>query len=226
MNLKLTFKWLGKFKILWWFLIAIFGSVAAADWAGCLSGIPRVERLPYAGWALEMLGVLIVFLGVAEKLALFEKDGLMARTMILLKQFPLFRSNVNVLAGSANLSLNAGNVRVRVSMNPPPGANIEERIKFIEESLNKLNEWIGDAKEEAQDKINNLKSVIDAEIADVRKEIEEVRQQSEKAHVGQLGMEYAGLGWIMIGLTLATVPKFVLAIFSPIVGFFEWIPCQ
>lgn len=225
MNFKLTLKWLGRFKILWWFLIAIIGSVAIADWVGCRAGIPRVERVPYAGWALEILGVLVVFLGVAEKLALFEKDGLMARTMKLLKQFPLFRSNVNVLAGSAKLSLKAGNLRVRVYMNPPPGANIEERIKFLEETVNKLNEWIGDAKEEAQDKINNLKSVIDAEIEVLREEIEEVRQQSEEAHVGHLGMEYAGLGWIMIGLTLATVPKLVLAIFSPIVSFFEWIPC-
>lgn len=69
---------------------------------------------------------------------------------------------------------------------------------------------------------DELKRRIDADIESVRHEIEKVGQQSEKAHLGMLGWEYAGLGWIMVGLTLATVPKLVV----PVIELFEWIPCS
>jgi hypothetical protein len=81
MNFRLTWHWLGKFKVFWWFLIAIIRSFVIADWIGHRIGIPRDERLPYAGWSLEMLGVLVVFFAIGNKLQLFEKDGLIARTI-------------------------------------------------------------------------------------------------------------------------------------------------
>ena len=225
MNFKLTWHWLGKFKVFWWFLIAIIGSVTIADWIGCQVGIPRDERLPYAGWFLEMLGVLVVFFGIGDKLELFEKDGLIARTIKIISEFPLFRSDTHVAAGTASIRLGAGRARVRTTMNPPPGADLEERVEFLEQAINKLNDWIGDAKEEAMDGLDKLRAAIDSELESLRTEIDKVRHQSERAFVGHLGWEYAGLVWIMLGLTLATIPDGVLWLLSPIMAYFEWIPC-
>lgn len=221
MNFKLTLNWLARWKILWWFLVAIAGSVLIADWLGCRAEIPRHERLPYAGWFLDMLGVAVVFLGIAERLVLFEKDGLLARAKKLLREFPLFRRNVHIAAGSAKLSLTGGRASVRTTVSPPAGADIEERLVYLETLTTNLNNWLDDAKEQMADNIDELKRKIDTDIKSVRHEIEKVGQQSEKAHLGKLGWEYAGLGWIMVGLTLATVPKLVV----PVVELFEWIPC-
>ncbi len=225
MNFKLTWHWLGKFKVFWWFLIAIIGSVVVADWIGCRIGVSRAERLPYAGWFLEMLGVLVVFFGIGDKLQLFEKDGLIARTIKILSEFPLFRSDTHVAAGTASIRLGGGRVRARTTMNPPPGANLEERVEFLEQAINKLNEWIGDAKEEAIEGLDKLKETIDSELESLREDIDKIRHQSERALVGQLGWEYAGLVWIMMGLTLATIPDGLLWLLSPIIPYFEGITC-
>ena len=226
MNLKLTFKWLGNFKILWWFLFAVVASVAIADHIGCRIDVPRFERLPYAGWALEMLGVLVVFFGIGDKLRLFEKDGLIARAIKTLSEFPLFRVDTNVIAGSANLKIGGMKVRARGTVGPPADASIEDKVAFLLERANSLYNTILDVQDATTDKIDEIKKRLDADFASIREEVDSVRQQSEKAHVGHLGWEYAGLTWIMLGLTLATVPKLVLWIVSPLVRFFEWIPCK
>ena len=122
MNFKLTLKWLARWKILWWFLAAIAGSVLIADWLGCRAEIPRHERLPYAGWFLDMLGVAVVFLSIAERLVLFEKDGLLARAKKLLREFPLFRRNVHIAAGTGKLSFTGGRASVRTTVSPPAEA--------------------------------------------------------------------------------------------------------
>ena len=47
--------------------------------------------------------------------------------------------------------------------------------------------------------------------------IAEVREQSVKAHIGDVGMEFAGLGWVVTGLILATVPEYVVRWTQPMV---------
>lgn len=210
---------------MWFFILAIIGVVVAVDWIGCGAGIPREERLPYAGWALEVFGVLIVFYGIADKLALFGAEGLVKHAVSLLREFPLFRSKQQILSGIANLNLQTHRAQIRVISNPPPNATLEERVEFLLGRVAELYELILDVQEDSGSKLNTLKKEIDEKLESVRREIENARSQSEQAHVGQLGWEYAGLGWIMLGLTLATVPDLVMLIFAPVIPFLEWIPC-
>ncbi len=191
------------------------------DWIGNFLGLNRVERLPYAGWILEISGLLVVAFDLSKRLELFAETSLVDRVKQWLLEFPLLNQNRIIGAMSAHLSLGVPRVSARLKVRPGSDASTDELVEFLMRQYERLDDQVSDIREEFKDDLSALRKEVEHSDNTIRDEIAAVQSQSTKAHLGDVGLEVVGLGWILIGLTLATVPEFVLSMFGWLVNLLE-----
>lgn len=96
------------------------------------------------------------------------------------------------------------------------------RVSHLEQELEALkNDFVALA-DSTVSSIDDLRKELDQKFANVSKQVDEVRKQSVKAHVSDVGFEFVGLGWVLFGLTFATIPEGVLRLCGDLIDFFTW----
>lgn len=192
-------------KRIWLFLGVIAAVSVFADWGGCRFDLPRVERLPYAGWVLEMLGVLIAVYGFNHRLGLFGQS-ISSAVLSWLQTFPMLSRDHRVTAGTGHLRASGSTVHATLSVPMPPNATLEERIERLERVVDNVDGELSALRQNAERDVNNLRNEITERLGDIRGEISDVRDQTSEAHAGGAGVELLGLALVITGLTLATIP--------------------
>jgi len=92
--------WVAEPRLFWLFVggivIASIASSwigAAGDWIGIVSHDPRLDRIRYAGWLLEIFGLISVAVGLSRKLDLYHGKNAWAlfkdRAIQWSRRFPL-----------------------------------------------------------------------------------------------------------------------------------------
>ena len=111
---------------------------------------------------------------------------------------------------------------ITASVGLPPDADLDMRLTRAERLIEGLGKGLAQLKIDTRSGLADLEAKFREEIEEIKTEISEVRELTGKAHVGDVGMEFAGLGWVIVGLTLATVPNFVYSVSKPIVDYLIW----
>ena len=202
--------WLYSAQLFWLFLAVLVGACLVVNWLGCLFDLTRVEQLSFTGLTLEIAGVLTVAIGIAKKADVLGGIGPLDRISRWLRACPIFRQDRNIFAGTAHLTLGGLKANVQGTAELPPDASLEQRIAHLEQLIKTVQGDIREVEAEAKSAVDELSKQCAEKHDEIGQAIAEVRQQSVKAHVGEIGMEFAGLGWVIAGLVLATIPDFVV----------------
>jgi hypothetical protein len=210
--------WLAQARIFFLFLIVLVTVCIAVDWLGFFLCVEPVARLPYAGFILEAAGVLTVVYGFSTKIDLYGDEPISARIKQWLRSIPLFRQDTRVAVGSAHLTLGPMKVNATGTVSLPPDASLEDRVQQLEHRLENLQTSLSKLREDHDTSINELREELDQRIQTILDDLEALKKLTSEAHIGDVGTELAGIGWILAGLALATIPDGIQWASGPLIS--------
>lgn len=207
------------------FLAGLLVAFLASDWFGYGLGWPRVNRLPVAGWLLEMAGLATVAVGVIRLETLLRPRPREKSIRGWLSRFPLRKRDTTIAVGTAHLRLSAPRPRVSGKSKPPPAENLEQRIAAMERLAEQLQDAVSELRQQMDVEIDSLKDQITNEAKARQAETKELRDRIESklenVLVGGIHVEVVGLLWIAVGITAATLPERVYNFWLPIYDLLE-----
>jgi hypothetical protein len=118
-------------------------------------------------------------------------------------------------AESGKFEITLGSPQLSVSLGAD--ATIEERLSALEEKYKQLNQELIVAREELESEARRLDEVLKEEHRARDEADAEIQEQLEAFSVGGLYLESMGLVWLLLGITFATLPAEMAALWS-------WIP--
>lgn len=210
--------WLGEASKLWIFLAVVALSFVASDWLGSCTAVPRLTRLTWAGWLLELFGVLWIAMGIWRKEQQFGKPGFVRVAIDWLARFPLRARHHTLAAGTGGYLLSGGRARLTAWNTPPPDADLAARVASLERNVVFLRDGARNDYEDHEKEIGKLQAELKSERETRARGHDEVAKRLEDALVGDIHLERMSVFWVLLGLTAATVPEFVQYLFGWIYG--------
>lgn len=207
---------------MWLFLAVLVIAFVAGNWLGVIFGFSTTTQITVSGLLLEISGICAVAKGFANKIRHYGHDGIVKRMGKWFKACPIFSQDRVVQAGTAHLNLSGGKVRADLRGKMSPDADLETRVAYLELAMEALKDNFVELVESTESSIGNLGKELEQKFADVDEQVTEMRAQSAKAHVGDVDLEFVGLGWVACGLTLATIPQGVRWLFDDVITLFTW----
>lgn len=211
-------RWLSAARIFWLFVFVVLVVCLAIDWAGWLFCIEPVARLPYAGFTLEVAGVLTVVYGFSTKIDLYGGEPIASRIKQWLLSIPLFSQDTRVVLGSGHLTLGPLKASATATSSLPPDASLDDRVQRLEHQVENLQSALSKLREDQDSAVAELRKELEQQIQTIVDDIDALKKLTSDAHIGDVGTELAGIGWILVGLALATVPEAVLLLLGPLIS--------
>lgn len=168
-----------------------------------------------------MLGLFAVAYGLNNKLDLLDQKGIGERIREWGRSCPLLKRDTIFGVLGAEVELFGGDIRGRISASNNENMSLEAQVTFLLGAIQRLDKELGDLSSQQRKDFFEIKDELKQIEASLADEIKSVASRSAKAHVGDIGWELAGLGWVLIGITLATVPEFIHYWFGWLIELFE-----
>lgn len=219
--------WLAEPTLLWAFVGGIVLASFVGDWIGFALDSMREDKIRYAGWLLEIFGLSTVAIGLSKKLDLFHGKNVWTlfgeATMRWLCRFPLLRQDKNIVVGTVDLKLGPMRAQAYASVKIDPNKPVDEKINWLLERHYELVNTVHRVQKKIEKNEGEFERQLQALRRVLEKTIGKVEAQTAKAHVGEIGGEFVGLGWILCGVTFATTPEFIESWFWWLIEFFEFL---
>ena len=100
----------------------------------------------------------------------------------------------------------------------PPDASLEDRVHRLEHQVDNLQTSLSKMRDDHDTSIAQLREELEQQIQTVVDDVDALKKLTSEAHIGDVGTELAGIGWILAGLALATIPQGVLWVFGPFIS--------
>jgi hypothetical protein len=172
---------------------------------------PGVSRVQWQGMLFQWAGVSIVAWGLADtRRRVFGKEALLKelwsrlqRLSYIIKPPPPITGSLGAIElGDSALIANA-QVRVNVT------GTLDERIADLTENLRRIDETLSVLQQEIRRVENQTADRIDSEQSERQTEDQSIRTVLEKAIVGGIHLEFAGVGFLLVGILFTSVPDLV-----------------
>jgi len=102
-----------------------------------------------------------------------------------------------------------------------PDRPVEEKVDWLLQSHYGLVDSVHQNTQNIEKNADESRRQLEVLRGALEKAIGKVEAQTAKAHVGEIGAEFVGLGWILFGVTFATVPGFIESWFGWFIQLFE-----
>jgi tetrahydromethanopterin S-methyltransferase subunit F len=191
--------WIAKARLLG---LAI-GVVVAAALVALRPGTTE-PLVRWTGLVLQLLGIATVIIGIEQTRRLFNHPSLLSLAEAWFRQFPPFKRKIVVGAAAASLGIAGMKARGYVTSNPPPNANLEERVASLERNVGHLNKRIDDAFQELNKTESEQKAALEREKQERVAEDTKIASKLETSGTGGLHISAIGALWLLIGVTLGT----------------------
>lgn len=204
---KIWVNWLGRARPLWIFFILLFASCISANWIGYFLGLDRTAQLSLTGTFLEIAGILTVANGLRNKAKLFGAADPIESIISWFQSCPVFLRSKIVNIGAA-MSINTTvNADLEAVANLAPNASLNQRVDLLEKNFHGHIKNYRSFKAKMQNVTDELRTDMSKNHDSIQKELEVVRKQSSKAHIGDMAYELVGLFWVMTGMIIANLPE-------------------
>ena len=176
------------------------------SFAACWLLLPIWEqRIRFSGLVLQVLGLIIVVLGLSEARKRFGHRSLIDAARAFLARFPTLKPvAVRVTGVEAHLHAGSPSVSAFATVTLSPNTPLEERVRRLEESINQANRNNYDTNKRIDAERTERATAIDAERNEREKSDKAIWERLEQEIVGGLDLETIGVWWIGIGIVLAT----------------------
>lgn len=203
MRLGAAAEWRTWFKRggLWWWCPLLV--VAGLAWYSCR---PTADTLRQLGLVYQLIGVSAVIFEIRKTSKKHNLEPLRERFVSYWQDAPAWRSARALQLSAAESSTDAMSGKGRVSVKPPSGASIEQRLQRLEQLAKALGRNI-DAVDQRVDQEQRARlEGFNAEAAQRAREVADLQQRVMEAETGGLHFSMFGVVWLALGVTMSTVP--------------------
>lgn len=204
--------WLWEARRAWLFLLVVVAAFVSADWVGSCFSVARVDRLRWAGWVLELFGVVSIAVGIWRREARFGKPSWPRRAIDWFARFPLRRRSHNLLVKPVTVQLVANPVRIE-TWSAPQDDTVEARVASLERNVASLRDSTRRDYARHEKNIGEVRQQVEAERKAREAQEATAAQRVEEALVGDTHLEHVSVFWVLLGLTAATVPELIQLMF-------------
>lgn len=207
--------WLGRFArwlakpIRFWVFVLCTAVVTSIAWVLADSW---EQGFRFAGLLYQWLGIGTVAYGLHQTRKIFQRPTILATFREWLSQVPPWKQDTRIVVGTGHLKLSGGRVRARAQINPAAGTPLEDRVRFLEEEMGRLR----DASDALDDRVveqgKRLDSAMESERKGREADDQQIRRLLEEALAGGLRIEWMGVFWLLLGVTLGTVPTDIVSV--------------
>lgn len=193
-------------KEAWPTWLALAGILVALA-VGRLFSTRLSDVVRYAGAMLQIFGLATVAIGLSEMRRLFNRPSLGARIFGWFGRFAAaFKAPklISVGAFGAGGATVSGEARVVLALGP--GASLEERVKVLEENLNRLREELDAKLQEIRRELSTVREGMQRESHERQAADEKRDRQIEEVAIGGLHLEMVGLVWLFLGVLGTSIP--------------------
>lgn len=179
------------------------------------------KSIIYAGYALQLCGMLLAIRGLLLIRLHFRQPPLRNLFVNWLRRFPTWKSSVIEARGSGIISMNKSRLLWDISWAPDINSHpLEARIEAIVENVEQI-------RKELKNQYNYLEYLKDnfeyhkKSVAEENKNMERaIRSDLESLHTSDLIPSLVGLIWLLVGITMSTIPKELLDLLNFVNGLF------
>jgi len=177
--------------------------------AACLE-----RQIRFSGMLLELLGLLIVVIGLRDTRRAFDDQPTTWESIKLWwAGRPRFGPQHDVVAVAAgSLGLAGGSVRARVS--PGPNTPLERRVVLLEQQYANLYDEVGKLGEEAKRTADEFSKALDMERAERQQADQNTKDQLKNAVAEGIPLERVGGISIATGMVAATASAELVSLFG------------
>lgn len=208
-SLRRVYNWLAEVPTFWAFLAVL----AVAVCLPLLLVTPVADAVRYAGLLLQLLGVGVVAYTLRGRGKPFDHAPVLTFARSWIRRAPSFRPRhitlevTGTAMGSASASADATLWRGHRLDQP-----VEAQLDAIRENLATLRDDLQAQGSCTNARVAELRNAIDAERAQRSAEIQETKRTLKEIAADSLYLEVAGIGWLVAGIFLATIPAEIAAL--------------
>jgi hypothetical protein len=162
---------------------------------------------------LELGGVVTAARALVKRSELYGDETIWSRIKAWLLRFPMLRQNkVIPISGAGAVSTAGSLVAAKGDVRLPPGASIEDRVDRLERQMREeIPQQFVEVRRYADQGDSKLRKEVLEKIDEMGTAVEVEREKIRTANTS-VGWEIVGFWWVVLGLTLATIPQLVLSI--------------
>lgn len=167
---------------------------------------PDATVIRYAGLGLQLLGIGTVWWGIRETRKLFEHPGFWAQAGAWLRRRPPYSKRVYG-EGVGATAVMTGGARGQVWSNAKLDASVEDRLGVLEKNLERVREGLEQMRSTIDSKSNELDAAITKEKLAREGADREFQETLRAAKTGGLHITAMGAWWLLVGVTMGTIPN-------------------
>lgn len=192
--------WLAEGKIVFMFILVL----VAALTLGLVTWHSETS-IRFAGYILQVLGMIFAIDGLLDVRAHFEQPPLWQLFVSWLKRFPKWIRSVIVNVGTGQLVITGMKVRGEVWTPDKPDQPIEKWIEGIVKNLDRIRKEQGEHTKFIEELRDNLKEHKKKVADDSQKMEEKRRTELESLLTSGIVKSLVGLIWLMVGISMSTM---------------------
>jgi hypothetical protein len=194
-------RWAAENPLFWWNLALVLAAVAVVlIWPSPKAGDFRVKTL---GMALQLLGVVSVWLDLTATAREFGKGGVLKRTWKWLQR-GLGGGNVIVAATGNALAAFTGRARAKVRHSINSSASLPDRVAGLEQLVGQVDADLDGAYREIDHRVSEVNGQLAKERSARESSISDVKRSLERAAAGNYSTLLFGAAWLFVGVVLST----------------------
>ncbi len=182
------------------FWIAVIGFAAAAV-------LYRLAGATVATGFLELAGLALVALDHERRRSEAGRPGLLAAGWAWLRGFPALFRRPRPIHLEAHLTTSvevAGDLTV--VQTPGPGATLEDRVKILEQELNRARQRHDRDLTAVTARVDHLAADVARERDERARRIADLDRKVTELSAGDVDLETVGLSWLTVGVVLSLLP--------------------
>jgi hypothetical protein len=164
-------------------------------------------RVKWAGIVFELLGIAVVAIGLSGTNELLGGRSFGKWLASLFGN--VLPQHVVLEAAAASIAVSGGNVRVRTT-----GLSVEQKIEKLEERCEALEDEIHMLRDADRVLRREMKELVAEEEKKRRADDARIEDQLKASMVGSVGLDLAGLGFLVLGVLLANGSTEFAAMFA------------
>jgi hypothetical protein len=181
--------------------------------------LPRgADRVQWQAVLFQWAGVLTVAFGLADtRRRLFGKPSLwkelwdrLRRLSYIVRAPPPISANLNAIEAGDAVIAGIGFVRDSVA------GTLDERVAALAENQRRIDQTVTALQRDLLNLKHQTTDRIDVEHRERQSADQSIRDQLEEAIIGGIHLEFAGVGFLLIGTLFGTVPACVASVLSKI----------
>lgn len=202
--------WLAELRLLY---LAVGCVLAGIFLIWCFDATERSIRL--TGLFLQVLGIGTVVWGISATRKQFGHPPVAELLDSWLRRCPLIRRSAHLQADGISMGISFAGGRLISVFAPNPDANLQERLKHIEQGLETIQKRIEDAERQFDRELSatNGQLVVEAQAREAADK--EVLNALESSSTGGVHISAIGALWLFAGVVLSTSSQEMAASTSP-----------